>query len=143
MQDRDRQIAGWLLVTLAVALATVLVGYVANGAIRLTSPRRSATRGARVHLLVLGALLLLVTAWQHRLSQFALELPRPGVEVPGGYTDLHVQLPWMGGLVVVALFGAAVLLYSALRRSWAPCWRAGAGGSCSTARVLPSATRVG
>jgi uncharacterized protein len=112
-------VAQWLFLTLAFGLVCSIGAHAATGAVRTKPAPISATRGAHAHLLVLGAVLLLITAWQHWLDQFALELPRKGAKLPGaGYTDVHVQLPWLRALVVVSLVGAAMLLYGAIRRSW-------------------------
>jgi uncharacterized membrane protein (UPF0182 family) len=115
-----QKVAHWLFLTVAIGLASTFAAHAATGAIRVKPAPISATRAAHAHLLALGALLLVVTAWQHRLGQFALELPRPGAKLPGaGYTDVHVVLPWLRALVVVSLVAAAMLLYGAVRRSWA------------------------
>jgi uncharacterized membrane protein (UPF0182 family) len=111
-----RQLALWLLALAGIALATAVVGYLANGALRFRPRPEIATNLARAHLLVAGAAVLAVTATLHRLSEFALELPRQGVKLPGGYTDLHVQLIWLRVLIVLSLAGAATLLACALRR---------------------------
>ena len=115
-----QKVAHWLFLTVAIGLASTFAAHAATGAIRVKPAPVSATRAAHAHLLALGALLLLVTAWQHRLGQFALALPRPGAKLPGaGYTDVHVVLPWLRVLVVVSFVAAAMLLYGAVRRSWA------------------------
>jgi uncharacterized membrane protein (UPF0182 family) len=115
-----QKVAHWLFLTVAIGLASTFAAHAATGAIRVKPAPVSATRAAHAHLLALGALLLLVTAWQHRLGQFALELPRPGAKLPGaGYTDVHVVLPWLRALVVVSVVAAAMLVYGAVRRSWA------------------------
>jgi uncharacterized membrane protein (UPF0182 family) len=112
-------VARWLLLTTAIALASALATHAATGAIRMKPAPISATRAAQAHVLGLAALLLVLVAWQHRLSQFSLELPRPGETVPGaGYTAVHVDLAWLHVLVVVALAGAAMLVFAAVRRSW-------------------------
>lgn len=114
-----QKVAHWLFLTVAIALACSFLAHLATGAIRTEPLPISATRAAHAHLLSLGALLLVITAWEHWLGQFALELPRAGARLPGaGYTDVHVVLPWLRGLVVVALAAAAALVYGALRRSW-------------------------
>ena len=114
-----QEIAHWLLLTVAVTLACSFAAHAATGALRMTPAPVSATRMAQAHLLVLGALLLLVVAWQHWLSQYALELPRGGAKLAGAsYTDVHVHLPWIRVLVAVSIVSAATLLYSAVRRSW-------------------------
>jgi uncharacterized protein len=114
-----QRVAEWLLLTTAVALAAAFAAHAATGGIRTRPSPVSATRAAQAHVCGLGALLLVLVAWQHRLSQFAIELPRPGETVPGaGYTAIHVQLPWLRVLVIIALAGAAMLVYAAVRRSW-------------------------
>jgi uncharacterized membrane protein (UPF0182 family) len=113
------KVAEWLLLSTAIALACAVAAHAATGGIRAKPSPVSATRAAHAHLLGLGALLLVLVAWQHRLAQFALELPPRGATVSGaGYTAVHVQLPWLHVLVVVALAGAAMLVYAAVRRSW-------------------------
>jgi uncharacterized protein len=114
-----QQVAKWLLLTTAIALACAFAAHAATGGIRTKPAPVSATRAAHAHLFGLGALVLVLVAWQHRLSQFALELPRRGATLPGaGYTAVHVQLPWLHVLVVVTLAAAAMLVYAAMRRSW-------------------------
>ena len=113
-----RHVATWLTVITAVALVSAVGAHIATGAIRTNAAPVSATPAARAHVLVLGAVLLVLVAWQHRLGQFALELPRAGQALPGaGYTERHVELRWLGVLVLVALAGAAMLAYAAVRGS--------------------------
>jgi uncharacterized membrane protein (UPF0182 family) len=115
----ERRLSDWAFVLALTALATAVVGHVATGALRL-APRPRAGRHTRTHLLALGAAVVLIAAWRHQLSQFALELPRADGTMPGGYTDMHVQLLWLRGLVAVCLLAAIVLLASIPRRSWLP-----------------------
>jgi uncharacterized membrane protein (UPF0182 family) len=113
------RVADWLLLTIAIAIASAFAAHVANGAIRTSPSPIAATRAARAHLFGLAALLLVLVAWRHRLSQFGVELPRRGATLPGaGYTTVHVQLPWLYVLEVVTLVAAAMLAYAAVRRSW-------------------------
>jgi uncharacterized membrane protein (UPF0182 family) len=114
-----RKVAEWLLVTGALALAMAVLGHVATGAIRLKPPPISATRRAHAHVLVLTAVLLAGLAASHWLAQYTLELSRANRTVPGaGYTEVHVLLPWLRVLVVVALAGALMMVVAAVRRSW-------------------------
>jgi uncharacterized membrane protein (UPF0182 family) len=61
-------------------------------------------------------LALVVVAGRFRLDQFALALPHAGVPLPGAsYTDVHVRLPLLRGLTMLALSGAVLCIYAALR----------------------------
>jgi uncharacterized protein len=114
-----QKVANWLLFTLGLAIVSALLAYVATGAIRLKPPPVSATRAAHAHVVALAAALLLVLAWKHWLGQYALELQRDNETVPGAsYTDVHVTLPWLRVLVVVATAGALLMVIAAIRRSW-------------------------
>src|SRR4051812_309811 len=109
-----RKLAEWLLVTGALALGTAVLGHVATGAIRLKPPPISATRRAHAHVMVLAAVLLVGLAWSHWLGQYTLELSRDNRTVPGaGYTEVHVLLPWLRVLIVVALAGALLMVVAA------------------------------
>jgi uncharacterized membrane protein (UPF0182 family) len=113
-----RAVASWLLLVTAVALVATFASYVATGAIRLRPAPVSATRAAHTHVLVLGALLLLVVAGQHWLGQFQLEMP-DGDKVPGAsYTDVHVLLPFLRVRTIIALGAAAMLICAVVLRSW-------------------------
>jgi uncharacterized protein len=113
------RVAEWLLLTTAIAIASAVAAHATNGGIRLSPSPVSATRAAHAHLLGLGALLLVLLAWRHRLGQLALGLPRDGATLPGaGYTTVHVDLPWQYVVEAVALVAAAMFVYAAVRRSW-------------------------
>jgi uncharacterized membrane protein (UPF0182 family) len=113
-----RDAAHWLLLTAALALVGAIGAHAATGAIRAQPPPLSGRRAARAHVLALGAILLAVLAWRHRLEEYGLALPGRSGTVPGaGYTDVHVDLPWMRALVFVTLGGAAMLAVAAVRRS--------------------------
>lgn len=114
-----QKVSQWLFVTIAVALVAGIAGHVATGAIRTKPAPVSATRGAHAHVLVLAALLLLAIALKHHLGQYALELSSTNRTVPGaGYTEVHILLPWLRVLVLVAVAGAITLIFAAIRRSW-------------------------
>jgi uncharacterized protein len=113
------KLAQWLFVTLGVALVTAILAHIATGAIRLKPAPVSATRAAHAHLLALAAALLVALAWKHWLGQYELVLTRGNRTVPGaGYTEVHVMLPYLRVLVVVALLGALMMAVAAIRRSW-------------------------
>jgi uncharacterized protein len=104
----------WLLDTLVMAAVATVAAYAVAGGLRIARPR-VLVPGARAHLLVLGALALVVVAWRYRLDQYALALPHGRVS-GAGYTEAHVRLPALRILTYISLAGAALLLYAAVRR---------------------------
>jgi uncharacterized membrane protein (UPF0182 family) len=107
-------VSRWLLGMLVMGAVATVAAYVAAGGLRIARPR-VLVPGARAHLLVLGALALVVVAWRYRLDQYALALPHDGAS-GAGYTEAHVRLPALRILHWVSLAGAALLLYAAVRR---------------------------
>lgn len=104
---------GWLLVllvaTIAAAAITAGVGW------RGWNVRRP----VRIHLAVLGALLLLLVAGHYRLEAFELVYSQRGPVYGAGYTDVHAQLPAYNLLALVSLVAAALLVVIAfLGRGW-------------------------
>ncbi|HEU4864662.1 MAG TPA: UPF0182 family protein, partial [Actinomycetota bacterium] len=111
-----REVNTWLLETGAMAIAATLLAYLSAGALG-SGRRRALARAGRAHLLLLFAGLLLVLAWRFRLDQLSLVVPRPGSTVPGAsYTDVRIRRPMLAGLIVLALAGATLCVYAAMRR---------------------------
>jgi uncharacterized protein len=102
-----RAVASWLLLTLLMAVGAAVAAYAVAGSLRRS----------RKHLLVLGMLLFVVLAWRLELDRYALALPHRGSVVPGAsYTDVHVRLPVLRARTFLALIGAGLCLYGAVRR---------------------------
>ncbi len=104
---------GWLfsllLATLAAVAVTAGVGW------RGWNVRR----GIRLHLAVLGALLLLLVAWQYRLQAFDLVFSQRGPIYGGTYTDVYAQLPAFNLLAIVTLVAAVlVVVVAGIGRGW-------------------------
>jgi uncharacterized protein len=107
-----REVTTWLTDIVALASVTAVLAYAVAGGLRIVRPRTIA-RGARAHLLVLGALVLLVLAWRFRLQQFELAVPDEGTALPGAtYVDVRVRLPALQVLSGAALLGAVVCVWS-------------------------------
>ena len=102
-------VSRWMLETLVLAAFATVASYAAAGGLRFAHAR------VRAHLLVLGALVLVVVAWRYRLDAYALAVPHGG-RAGAGYTEAHVRLPALRVLACVSLAGAALLLYAAVRR---------------------------
>jgi uncharacterized membrane protein (UPF0182 family) len=104
-------VAGWLLLTVLMAVGPTIALYALAGAVR----------AALAHLLGLAAVLLLVLAWRARLEQLAFVLPHHDGAVTGAsYSEVTVRVPAQRVLVVLLLGGAVACALAALRR--APLW---------------------
>lgn len=108
----------WILVALLVTLVLSAVGHFLNGAIRLQSSPRIEPR-ALAHLSLLLGLMALVRAWAYYyVDRFALDLSHNGVVNGAGYTDVHVRLPAITLLSVVALVAFVLLIINVYQRTW-------------------------
>ncbi|MEY4361315.1 MAG: hypothetical protein RL391_621, partial [Actinomycetota bacterium] len=101
----DWAFAALVLVTLVSAVVHFL-----NGAIRVQSPKERITKGARVHLSVLFALLAVVKAVDYWLQRFELTASTRGVVQGATYTDVKAQLPAINLLIMVSLLVAVLFL---------------------------------
>lgn len=103
------------LLVLVLAAALVVFLYALTPGLRYEQGRVRTTRHVRRHLSVLGALLLVLLAWGHRLDAYALLLEGSG---PGGARtalDELVAVPTRMWLGVLTLAAALVVL----RSGWA------------------------
>jgi len=104
---------GWLFLLLLATIAAVAI--TAGVGWRGWNVRR----GIRLHLAVLGALLLLLVAWQYRLQAYDLVYSQRGPVYGGTYTDINARLPAYNLLALVTLVAAVMLVVvAALGRGW-------------------------
>jgi len=104
---------GWMFLLLLATLAAVAI--TAGVGWRGWNVRR----GIRLHLAVLGALLLLLVAWQYRLQAYDLVYSQRGPVYGGTYTDINAQLPAYNLLALVTLVAAVLLVVvAAIGRGW-------------------------
>ncbi|RME30704.1 UPF0182 family protein, partial [Candidatus Woesearchaeota archaeon] len=64
----------------------------------------------KTHLVLVVSALFLLVAWRHYLARYAIMYSKSGIVVGAGYTDVHVYLPAMTLLVIVAALMAVVFL---------------------------------
>lgn len=102
------------------AMTTLVITLIATGLVSGIGWRGWNTSAAvRGHLSFLGALILLLIAWQYRLDALGLVYSNRGAVFGAGYTDVHAQLPAYNILIVVTLIAAALLLVNVfLRQAW-------------------------
>lgn len=109
----------WLFNLLVLVTVVVAVGLYLNGAIRVSGRTVSATRGAKIYVSVLFAVLALVRAVSYRLDMYELLYANNnGVFFGPGFTDINARLPALRLLLIVALIAAALFVVNIFRRGW-------------------------
>jgi len=109
----------WLFNLLVLTTVVVAVALYLNGAIRLSGRRVSATRGAKIYMSILFAIVALVRAVSYRLDMFELLYSdRNGIFFGPGHTDITSRLPAIRLLLIVALIAAALFIVNIFRRGW-------------------------
>ena len=104
---------GWLMTTLVI---TLIATGLASG---IGWRGWSAPAPVRAHLSFLGALILLLIAWQYRLDALELVYSNRGAVFGAGYTDVNAQLPAFNILVFVTIIAAILLLVNVfLQQAW-------------------------
>lgn len=104
----------------AVVLIAILsaVIHFLNGAVRLQSPKERVTRGARIHLSVIFAVLAAIKAVDYWLQRFELTSSTRGVVQGATYTDVKAQLPAINLLILVSLLVAVLFLAGVRWGGW-------------------------
>lgn len=108
---------GWLFAWTFVALLIVAAGYYLDLAPLAMRGVWAVPRGVRVHLSVLGGVLLLLRAAGFWLGTYGLLFSPHGAVFGAGYTDLHARLPVLRALVVLAAASGVLMLASVRMRT--------------------------
>jgi len=111
------EIKGWLLTTLTWSALCAAALYWVHGAIVFDRQRRSIVPAAIAHASVLLGLFFAVEAWAYWLSRYQLLYGDNGVVVGASYTDVHVQLPILWGLIVLCCAAAIACFVNARART--------------------------
>ncbi|WP_454852130.1 UPF0182 family membrane protein [Promicromonospora soli] len=112
---------GFLISVVIIAGIAGLITHYLYGGLRVGpaaagGPRT--TTAARVHLAVIGAVLLLLFAANYWLDRYSI-LTNTGERFDGAsYSDVHAVIPAKGILTVVAIFVAALFIVTAFRGDW-------------------------
>jgi uncharacterized protein len=105
-----RRLATWGTTLVVGTLVLTLVIYVLQRSLVLTSRGPRLAAGARAHLLVLGAFLLVLVGVGFWLDRFELVYSPRGVVFGATYADVNAALPALGVLTVLALVAAGASL---------------------------------
>ncbi|MGF1465523.1 MAG: UPF0182 family protein [Sandaracinaceae bacterium] len=103
------------LALLVVIGAATLGTYLLRGAVSLDRGRLEVPPGPRLHLAILGALLLLTFAFGAWLATAHLVLSQEGLVAGAGYTDVHARLPVLRIQMALAAVAAVAVLIGGLR----------------------------
>src|SRR4029077_7955442 len=105
-----RMLLGWGTTLVIATLVLTVVIYVLQRSLVLTSRGPRLAAGARSHLLVLGALLLVLVGVGFWLDRFELVYSARGAVFGASYTDVHASLPVLGALAVLSILCALACL---------------------------------
>ncbi|HEY2446780.1 MAG TPA: UPF0182 family protein [Rhizomicrobium sp.] len=105
----------WLLLVLVLSAGVAALVYWSSGALVLGGRRRLVSGTMIAHFSVLLALFFAAEAWSFWLARYLLLYRDNNVVVGAGYTDLHVRLPGLNVLIVIA---AGASLASFANVSW-------------------------
>src|SRR3990172_4340322 len=108
-----RFIQSWLLASLVMLLVAAVGIYwykMTLWQMSYSDAGATISRPMKAHAFVLGAGLLLLLAWHHRLQMYELVYSHSGVVFGAGYTDVHALMPVLWILTVVAALGAIALI---------------------------------
>jgi uncharacterized membrane protein (UPF0182 family) len=109
----------WFFNLMVLATVVVAVALYINGAIRFDGRRVSATRGAKIYLSSLFAIIAVIRAISYRFDMYELLYSdRNGIFFGPGSTDISSRLPALRLLLVVALISAVLFIVNIFRRGW-------------------------
>jgi uncharacterized membrane protein (UPF0182 family) len=101
-------IKNWLLLVLLLSAAIAGAVYLLHGEINLDSRLWRFSPGALGHGSALLGAFFAVKAWSYALDRYLLLYNDNGVVVGAGYTDVHIELPVLWLLIVLAVVAALV-----------------------------------
>jgi uncharacterized protein len=110
----------WTLVALLVLLIVTAIGHYLNGGLRFQGPSPRVDPRVTAHLsLILAVMALVRAAGYWYVDRYNLVLANDSVTRGAGYTDVHVRLPAIELLAVVALAVFVLMVFNVYQRSLA------------------------
>ena len=108
----------WLQGVLVVSLIGVFIAYFMTRSISLVPNRLELSQKAKLHLSLLGALVIVMWGIGYWLDRYEVLFSPTGVVFGAGYTDVNVILPALSILSVSAFITAALLLVNFFKPMW-------------------------
>lgn len=115
-----RQMQGWLIAVVLVALLGVISLYLVARRPQLQARIFRIPRGTRIHVGLLAAAIALLWAWAYWLDRFDILFSPTGVVYGAGYTDIHALLPAFNILALLLVAMAGLCLLFAFTGWWLP-----------------------
>ena len=110
----------WTLVALLVILILTGIAHYLNGGLRFQGPSPRVDPRVTAHMsVILGAMALVRAAGYFYVDRFNLVLAKDAYVNGAGYTDVHVRLPAIELLAVVALAVFVLMVFNVYQRSLA------------------------
>lgn len=103
----EQALYAWALICTAVVIAVVVLLYALTPSLRWENGRLRVTGYVRRHLTILGAVVLALLAWSHRLDALELLITGSGVDGAFTYADRHVNVS-TALLLALLTFSAAI-----------------------------------
>ena len=113
-----KYIQSWLQGLLVVTFMGTFVSYFMTRSLALDGTKITTSPRARLHMSLLGALILLVWGGGYWLARYELLFSPTGVVFGAGYTDVNILLPAYKILTAAAIAAAALLLMNFYKPMW-------------------------
>jgi uncharacterized protein len=110
----------WLFNLLLMATILTVIAHYLSGGVRIEGRSLNTTRGAKIHLSSMLALIALAKAVSYRLDMYEVlfsDRAEPKFFGPG-FADISARIPALRLLVVVALIAAVLFIVNIFRRGW-------------------------
>jgi len=112
-------VVDWTFNLLVLATVLVAVAQYLNGGIRFDGRRLSSTRGAKIHISTMLAIIALVRAVSYRLNMYELLYSDSAGKFFGpGFADINAKLPALRLLLIIALVAAVLFVVNIFMRNW-------------------------
>ncbi len=113
-----RMVLTYVMLCFLLSFIAVLGIYIANRAIGIEGRSLRAAPHVKAHLSIIAAVAMLGKAADYMLGVWGLAYSERGVTFGPSYTDVHVQIPVLRFLAIVAVIAAVLFLINIYYRGW-------------------------
>lgn len=113
-----RFVLGFLTAVVVLAALAGAATHYLYGGFRLQGPGERTTKAARVHLALLGALLVLLQAGSYWLDRYSQVIDDSGLFTGAGFTGVNAVIPARTILAIIAVIVAVLFVATAFTGTW-------------------------